>query len=345
MNHFSRKLLTEWRKLELPFGGEKMLLAVSGGADSCALALALGDLKKRRKISNEFIIAHFNHALRGKESDKDEEFTKRMAEDLGFEFFFGRAEKGQIDPKSNTEQLARNARYEFLSSIANSENCYGVLTGHTVNDQSETFLLNLIRGSGIDGLAGMKSIRPLIDEDIAQEMNNFARMDNVSKILIRPMLNWATRNDTEKFVQSCGVSFRQDSMNLDTKYTRIRIRTDLIPKLREYNPKIVQTLARTADLLRNVANESTLSGVEITMGESLMLDELKKLSLPDLRKSLRVWLKERRGGLRRIGFAQVSAIENLIHTRKSGRMVELPGGERVIKQKGFLVFRKSPVEK
>jgi len=345
MHKFTRRLLTEWRRLDLPFADKKILIAVSGGADSCALALALSDLIKRKKFKHDFVIAHFNHGLRSNESDGDEDFTRELSADLGFKFVAGRAKEGEIDRESNTEQSARRARYAFFNGVAKKENCFGVITAHTVNDQAETFLLNLIRGSGIDGLTGMKNVRPLVEEYDNSHKNDFEVGREDLRLLIRPLLNWATRDDTERFVESCAVPYRQDEMNFDPKYTRIRIRTELIPKLVEFNPKIVQTLARTSDLLRNASEETNRTEFEIQMGEQLRLDELKKLPLPDLHKILRIWLKAQRGGLRRIGFAHIGSIEKLIHTRKSGRIVELPRGERVMKHAGFLLFRKSPVEK
>ena len=144
MDNFTRQLLTEWRKLELPFADKTVIIAISGGADSVSLALALHDLKVRNKLDLRFILAHFNHHLRGEESKRDEEFVKNLAEKFGFELIIG---KGEISKNENLEQSARKARYDFLTETAENLKVFAVLTAHTLNDQAETFLINLIRGS------------------------------------------------------------------------------------------------------------------------------------------------------------------------------------------------------
>ena len=162
MDKFVRNLITEWRRLGQPIYGEAIIVAVSGGADSVALLCAFADLKKRKKLSSRLIAAHLNHGLRADESDADELFVQKLAETLGVEFA---TEKGAIRKTGNLEQNARVARYDFLRMVAAENNASIVVTGHTLNDQAETFLINLIRGSGIDGLSSMPVIRPLNDEN------------------------------------------------------------------------------------------------------------------------------------------------------------------------------------
>ncbi len=153
MNDFTRQLITEWRKLELPFEGKTIIVAISGGADSVSLALALDELKNRKKLDLRFVLAHFNHNLRGRESDADEEFVKNLAEKFNFELALG---SGEISKNENLEQSARRARYDFLTATAENLKAFAVLTAHTLNDQAETFLINLIRGSGLEGLGAIK---------------------------------------------------------------------------------------------------------------------------------------------------------------------------------------------
>ena len=105
MQEFPRKLLTEWRKLELPFEDQKIIIAVSGGADSCSLAYLISDLVNKNKFRNQFFVAHFNHKLRGPESDTDARFVKRISESYGFEFIYGEAPKDEIS-SSNTEGVS-----------------------------------------------------------------------------------------------------------------------------------------------------------------------------------------------------------------------------------------------
>ena len=148
MQDFVRNLITEWRRLKLSFSDETFVVAVSGGADSISLILALNELKKSGKLDHRFIIAHFNHKLRDGASDDDEDFVRRLAVELGLELAVGR---GNISKEGNLEQNARTARYEFLKRAAESAGAFAVLTGHTLNDQAETFLLIFLRGSGPEG--------------------------------------------------------------------------------------------------------------------------------------------------------------------------------------------------
>jgi tRNA(Ile)-lysidine synthase len=322
MNKFCRNFITHWRRNSLPFADNTFIVAVSGGADSVSLALVLNELKQLKKLDLHFIVAHFNHNLRGRESDDDEIFVKNLVEKLGFEFV---SAKGEISKKGNLEQNARFARYEFLAQIVAKYNAYGILTAHTLNDQAETFLLNLIRGSGIDGLSAMV-------------VNSKFKIQNSKLQIIRPLLSWAKREDTESFCNSQNVEFRQDAMNFDEKFARVRVRKNLIPMLQSFNPKIIETLSNTA-LLINVENKTQ------KIEDILIVSNLINYDKQTLYKTLRSWLKLHRGDLRQIGLKHIEAIENLIHSRKSGRIAELPNGGQVVKSNGKLTFEKTRVEK
>jgi tRNA(Ile)-lysidine synthase len=344
MHNFTRNLLTEWRKLNLPSGDETFVVAVSGGADSLALALALHDLQKRKKLNLRLVVAHFNHNLRGAESDEDENFVKDLAVRYDFELALGR---GDITEKGNLEQSARLARYNFLTGVAENLRAYAVLTAHTVNDQAETFLLNLIRGSGIEGLSGMKPIRSLkseVQSPKSEDVSSDSRLSTPDSqlLLARPLLNWAKRSDTENFCHAENLEYRYDSMNEDLAFKRVRIRRVLLPLLQDFNPKIIERLATTARLLRDEHEELekyTNHHAAKAEQKELKTGDLKKLSPALRRRVLRLWLEARRGDLRRLDLKHLEAIEQLIFSRKSGRLVELPGGETVAKTKGMLVFK------
>jgi tRNA(Ile)-lysidine synthase len=325
MNKFTRNLITEWRKLGLPFAEETFIVAVSGGADSVSLALALHDLKQQKKLKHNFGIAHFNHDLRGEESEKDAEFVKNLAKKLEFDFEFA---KGKISEKGNLEENARLARYKFLAEVVEKTNAYGVLVAHTINDQAETFLMNLIRGSGLQGLSAMKTISEFQIADF--KLN-----------IIRPFLNWAKREETEKFCLENDFTFRQDEMNFDEKYFRVRVRKNLIPFLENFNPKIIENLAKTSKLLE-VKNDTKNVEMEVNY---LRLSELQNADKLRLYNTLRSWLKWHRGNLRNISLTHIELIEKLIFSTKSGKLVELPNGEIVRKKDGKLFFEKVKVEK
>lgn len=365
MHKFVRSLLTEWRKLALPFAGETFVVAVSGGADSMSLALALAELKNRKKLDLRFVIAHFNHDLRDAESDADEAFVKSFAEKYEFELAF---RKERVQPGGNLEQNARVARYAFLLETAQNLRAAAVLTAHTQNDQAETFLLNLIRGSGLEGLGGMKTVRNLesaplkLNDDLqTSEIEDDSEIQNAkSEIrLIRPLLNWASRRDTENFCRENEIEFRHDAMNDDLAFKRVRIRRVLLPLLEDFNPKIVETLANTAHLLQHdfaALEHSTGEGTRKISAKSankeetndlqtLEIKEIKDLFPSMRRQILRAWLKNARGGLRTIDARHLEAIERLILSRKSGKTVQLPNGEIVVKQAGKLLFEKAKVVK
>lgn len=337
MQNFTRNLLTEWRKLKLPFSTQNIIIAVSGGADSIALAFALSDLHKKNKLENRFFIAHFNHKIRDEESEKDANFVKGFAEKINFKLILGTPNENEIDKSKNIEQSARNARYKFLHKVANETKSKIILTAHTINDQAETFLLNLIRGSGIEGLSSMKSVRKLNDQGEVK--------------LVRPLLSWAKRSDTENFVIKNKINFRQDSMNDDLNFKRVQIRKDLISQLKKYNPNIIETLANTSNNLRKdneLIDELLTKDKEfqkLSTATTLPIKELQSLSSPKLYKLLRKWLAQKRGDLRNLEQKHFSAINNLIHSRKSGKIVELPNFEKVIKEKGKLIFQEIEVEK
>jgi len=280
MQNFVRNLITEWRKLNLPFDDATLVAAVSGGADSVSLLLALHELRERKKLNLRFVVAHYNHNLRGDESDKDEQFVKSLVGSFGFELVLG---KGEISNEAgNLEQNARESRYKFLTETAENLDAYGVLTAHTLNDQAETFLFNLLRGSGLDGLGGMKPIRSLKSQIPSPKSDEMGGLNEKSQIpnpksqihLVRPLLNWAKREDTENFCQLNKIEFRYDAMNEDLKFNRVRIRKILLPLLKDFNPKIVETLARTAELLKEDA--LMLDAATRRRGDAGKLEEEKR---------------------------------------------------------------------
>ena len=330
MHKFVRRLITEWRKLGLPVEGGAIVVAVSGGADSMSLLLAIDELVKRNKLGLRVVVAHLNHKLRGHESDADEEFVAGFAKHRELELVSASA---KIKRTGNLEQNARDARYKFLSKAANDSKAFAVLTGHTQNDQAETFLLHLIRGSGSAGLAAIDPVRE-IDRGV---------------LLVRPLLSWATREDTENFCRENGVKYRRDRMNDDTAFTRIRIRKTILPKLEEINPRIIETLARTADLMRHGERETGGRGEggkeRGGEGETLKLADLRSMAKSDLYESIREWLRGSRGNLRGLQLKHIEAIERLILSPKSGKTVELPGRGRVVKGGGRLTFDNIKVEK
>lgn len=206
--------------------GKKFLLAVSGGIDSMVLC----HLFESWKVP--FAIAHVNFGLRGKESDEDENFVREHAMQNEIPFFLQKAEteKIAIENKQSIQMAARDIRYEFLRNLAKKHGYDFIVTAHHLNDQAETFFLNLSRGSGIDGLCAMK---------------------DVDGNLFRPLLIF-TKEEIEQYARIQAISWREDSSNKEDKYSRNKIRNQIIPLLKEMNPSIIETIGKNISILKNV---------------------------------------------------------------------------------------------
>ena len=333
----------------MPVENGTVVVGVSGGADSVSLLLALHRLRETEKLNLRIVAAHFNHKLRDGESAADEEFVGRLTSEHRVEFAVGHS--GALS-NGNLEQNARSSRYDFLKRTADNLNAYAVLTGHTINDQAETFLMNLIRGSGPEGLCGMKTIRPIAggpprpadgcEEEDGDAAETSPLLFSISPLLVRPLLTWAKRGDTEEYCDARGVEYRYDTMNEDTAFKRVRIRKILLPLLEDFNPKIIETLANTAGLMQKLSDGKLMRNHLATDGE-MLLSGLRGVSQGELYHAIRSWLQSKRGTTRRLQLKHIVAIERLILSTKSGRVAELPGG-RVIKSAGKLVYEDNKVE-
>lgn len=336
INQFPRLLLVDWRKLKLPTSGETIVVAVSGGADSTALLLAIEELKTRNKLFVDVCVAHLDHGLR-KSSSKDAKWVKELASKLGFRSVIGRSKVSENAQESsdNLEQAARQARYAFLERTAKKVSAKYVLTAHTMDDQAETVLLRLMRGSAGAGLGGMESLRPLAT--------------NSSIKLARPIL-WARRIETEDYCRLRRIEFLTDEMNDDQKFARVKVRKQLLPLMQSFNNRIVEALSRTATQLREdgavlfnnsdaLLQQASLSNAESeTKTPALDVKVLSKAPPALRRRALRQWLSEARGGTRRLEMVHLSAVEKLLEGTAGGRVVELPGGGRVSRRQHRLEF-------
>ena len=325
----------------MPFKGDTVIVAVSGGADSVSLLLAIDDLRKRKKLELRVVAAHFDHKLRP-DSRADFEFVKELAGERKFELAHGEWHR---ESGGNLEQSARQARYDFLLKTARNLNAGYILTAHTMNDQAETVLMNLIRGSGADGLGGMRPTRP-IESDTADgddETAPFLPFSSAPVLLVRPLLAWATRRDTEGFCHEMGVEYRRDPMNEDVNFRRVWLRKVLIPMIEEMNPKIIETLCHTAELLR-FESSALPQNPDAQGNNSLTLRSLTALETPDQYTTIRDWLRQNRGNLRGITQKHIAAIASLAAGRKSGRVAEVPGGT-VVKGGGQLEWRENTAKK
>jgi tRNA(Ile)-lysidine synthase len=339
ISSFAQKLGREWRELGLPVANEIVVVAVSGGADSVALLLALDELIRANKLSLHLIVAHLNHKLRRRASDDDADWVAALARDLGHAAKIQAVNVGAKAARSreNLEQAARRARYDFLEKTARNSKASLILTAHTMDDQAETVLLNLLRGSGAAGLSGIDLVRPL-------------RAGSPIR-LARPLLSWARRADTEKHCLYHEIEFRIDEMNEDQKFARVRMRRQLFPLMKELNPRFVESISRAAEILRedDLALERAAEHlVELSADGEGPVKERQLVFRTDLlrlapralrRRALRRWIASCRGDLRRLEYAHISAIEKLIFSQKSGRLIELPGGGSIRRRSGCFIYQ------
>ncbi len=282
------KLQSFCREQGLIVPGDRIVCAVSGGADSMALLWAMYLLRDKLGITLE--CAHFNHQLRGDESQRDADFVRQFCEDYHIPFHYG-TERVTAGEKG-LEAAARDARYRFLKSLPGK-----VATAHTADDNAETLLMHLIRGTGLKGLGGISPVN-----------------GNV----IRPMLT-VTREDVLAFLKEYSLSYVEDSSNGEDAFLRNRLRHHVMPLLKAENPRLSQNLSHTALRLR-LDEEFLHSATEVTSDVACLRD-----MHPAIRaRAITAFLDK--CGVKEPGVLQIEAVEALLFSEKPSASVQLPGG-------------------
>jgi len=222
MHPFEAELAQSWPAER--WRNVSVIIACSGGADSTALVRGLAEL--RGQGAGQLAVAHLNHQLRGGESDRDQQFVEALCKEINLPCFVETiVVEGDGD---GIEAAARDARYAFLQRTAEASGARYVVTGHTANDQAETILHHILRGTSVTGLAGMPRSRPL----------------SPAVTLLRPMLD-ISRQEVLDYLAALNQPYREDASNADTVFTRNRIRHELMPLLAEkYHPNVVDNLLR-----------------------------------------------------------------------------------------------------
>ncbi len=245
---FIEKVRSAIRRHEMARPGDRVLVGVSGGPDSVALLYALWALSRELQVSLH--VGHLNHMLRGAAADEDAAYVRDIAGRLGVPVTIESRDAATHarENRMSVELAAREIRYDFYFRVAKAVGAARVALGHHAGDQAETVLLRLIRGTGTTGLGGIPPVRPLAaggDVDSAP-------------VIIRPLID-ATRQEIEGYCRENGLNPRVDASNLTSVYARNRVRHELVPLLeRHYNPRIIQSIARTAELVRE--DDSFISG-------------------------------------------------------------------------------------
>jgi tRNA(Ile)-lysidine synthase len=305
---------------------DNIVVAVSGGPDSVCLLHALVALQKAT-AKRSLCVAHFNHLLRGRDSDADAEFVRHLHEELVAQHPEIHLCMGQADVAlfaeaegANTEGMARQLRYAWLAEVAQEMKARWIATGHTADDQAETVLHRLLRGTGIQGLRGIASRRTL-EPGIE---------------VIRPLLN-VTRPEVIHYLSELQQPYRIDESNLDTGFTRNRIRHDLLPLLnKEYNPSIASVLGRLAEQADELFSDMADRAAELLRcaeqpraGGMMILDRSRLSEVPRflVREMLRLLWARENWPMNAMDFAAWERVADIALGKASA--VDLPSGVKV----------------
>ena len=281
--------------------GDRVVCAVSGGADSVALLFAMYLLREKLQIWVE--AAHFNHGLRGEESDADEAFVRQLCEryDIALHVGRGRVSAG----KKGLEAAARDARYSFFATLPGK-----VATAHTADDNAETVLMHMVRGTGLKGLGGIAPVRG---------------------DLIRPML-LVTRQQVLAFLEEYHLRYVSDSSNDTDRFLRNRLRHHVMPLLKQENPRLAENLSAMALRLRQ--DEEALDA-PVDFSDGLPVEAVR--AMPEARKSRVIAAFLKHCGVKEPEAAHIALAEKLIHSERPSAVGEFPGGVCIARRYGALV--------
>jgi tRNA(Ile)-lysidine synthase len=341
-NRFLVALLEQIESQSLFCLNDRWLLAVSGGPDSMALLHGLLELQRDTEWPGpQYLhLAHLNHQLRGAESDADAEFVRTQAKKLGLDCTIGSvniAEAAKAAGES-LETTARNERYKFLARTALQNQCNKIALAHNADDQAETILHRILRGTGVRGLTGIPTKRTL---------EEYGPTDQ-PLVLIRPLLK-VNRQEIEDFLQEENIPYRIDKSNLSSDHTRNHLRNELLPLLREqYNPQVNQALTRlgqTAEWMTELLNQDAQAALsELTLSRtenSLCLDlpGLQAKTTIQQTELIHVAMQELSIPMRPIGFTHIHALLELIAAEEdSPRILDLPHRLRATRKTTQLIM-------
>jgi tRNA(Ile)-lysidine synthase len=315
---------------------ELVVVGVSGGADSVCLLHVLA--KWRRRLGIRLHIAHLDHQIRGAESQADAQYVFNLAGLLGIPVTIDRQDIAayRTERKCSLEEAARELRYAFFARVARKVGAHRIAIGHTSDDQVETILMHILRGTGITGLCGLAPCSPLVYStqgiSLSAEAPSVAKRQPGNLLAIRPLLD-ITREETASYCQNHQLDPRVDSSNLSPSFFRNRLRLHLLPLLRQYNPSIDQALIRLADIAKedNAFIEQQASGLwdEVARQENnaIYLDKRQMAGLPIAlqRHLLRVAVTKLAGDVRDIEASHIEAARSLLNKPASKRSA-LPHG-------------------
>jgi len=299
--------------------GDAVLVAVSGGPDSVFLLHALQSLRSKLKLGR-FSVCNLDHGLRGDESKEDSRFAKNMCGDLGVEFLHKTVDlRTKRSNKLSTEELARETRYKFFKDAATKTGASVIATGHTLDDQAETILMRLVKGSSLRGMAG---IAPVREEGLIR--------------FIRPLIE-LEKDEIIRYLDARDISYRTDRTNLEPIYFRNVVRREIIPFLERYNPRLKRVLSNLSEHLREdfefIDREKSRASERMTdtSGTKTGVELKDIIQQPKaIQKEILRDLLDRAGGeVKSLSFRHWKEMEALIKHKDKGSSVDLPGGVRI----------------
>ena len=323
------KVLDTIKRNDMFCYNERVLVGVSGGCDSVALLHVLANIPYALDIR----VVHINHMLRGKDADLDEQCVKDHCAEMGIPFTSVRIDVESVakSTKTSVEEAGRNVRYEVFFEQAHIQGCSKIAVAHHKDDQAETVLMRLMRGSGLKGLTGIPDIR-----------------EDKRAAIIRPFIE-VSRREIEDYCDKERLETRTDESNFDSKYLRNKVRNELIPLLgKEYNPSIVDALVRTQSLLKE--DDDYLEKVaRCEYDRCKQLDYFDISILKGLHMSIltRVLMEAYREfiGKSDYSYAEIMSIVELLRSGKMGASVDLQGGYiAIISYEGLSIEKRSGIE-
>jgi len=316
---------------DLVRNGGRVLVAVSGGADSVALLHAMVSIS--RSMCLQISVAHLNHRIRGKAADEDARFVRKLARELELPCIIGRSDIPRIAGEKGVslEMAAREERYRFLGDAARRAGADVVATAHTADDQAETILLRLVRGAGGTGLGGIRY-----------------RVDINDLAVIRPMLD-LRKIDAISFLKGIGAAWREDASNCNVEFQRNMVRHEIMPILEaRLNPGVRKALLQAGRLLRDedewlemLTSRILQECTPVRLGGLLLVRALSRHSVGSRRRVLRHWMVANGVPPDLLDFDAVARVDGSLRAERGSMTICLPCGWIVVKGDGALAVRRA----
>jgi len=322
------RVLKTIKHYDMIASGDSVLVTLSGGPDSVFLLHALVGLKDKLKLV-KISVCHLDHGLRGEESTEDSVFAKKFAASLGLEFFHKKVDLRKKSSKDlSTEEEARLERYRFFAQAAAKAGANVIVTGHTLDDQAETILMRIIKGASLKGIVG---IAPVREEGRLR--------------IIRPLIE-VEKREIAGYLEANGIDYRVDRTNVEPIYFRNIVRSEILPFLQKYNPRLKRSLFSLAEHLREdfdfIEKEKSRARAYLRPTEGGKV----AISLKDIviqpkalqKEILRDALEKAGGEVKRLTFRHWKDLEHFIKYKRKGNFLDLPGSIRVSRTESALEF-------